>query len=86
MRFKALLACLLFAATLACAQDKKADKSKDVVDPVCGMTVNTGSAAAKSDYKGKTYYFCSMEDKKEFDKSPANYIKEDQDKDKNKKK
>ena len=28
-------------------------------------------------YKGKTYYFCSIDDKKEFDKAPATYIKLD---------
>jgi len=27
-------------------------------DPVCGMNVNEKSATFKSEYKGKTYYFC----------------------------
>ena len=30
------------------------------IDPVCGMTVEPATAAGQSDYKGKTYYFCSQ--------------------------
>jgi YHS domain-containing protein len=62
------------------AQDaKKTDDkaAKEVKDPVCGMTINPATASQKSEYKGKTYYFCSLDDKKEFDKAPANYIKTD---------
>ena len=44
-------------------------------DPVCGMTVDPKSAAGKSEYKGKTYYFCSPGCKKEFDKEPENFLK-----------
>ena len=44
-------------------------------DPVCGMEVNPKSAAGKSDYQGKTYYFCSLGCKKEFDQSPEKYLK-----------
>ena len=29
-------------------------------DPVCGMSVEPASAAAKAEHKGKTYYFCSQ--------------------------
>lgn len=62
------------------AQDaKKTDKApvKEVQDPVCGMSVDPATAAGKSEFKGKTYYFCSIEDKKEFDKAPSSYIKLD---------
>jgi Cu+-exporting ATPase len=62
------------------AQDaKKSDDkaAKQAKDPVCGMTIDVTATAPKSDYKGKTYYFCSVEDKKEFDKAPASYIKLD---------
>jgi len=45
-----------------------------VKDPVCGMIVDPKTAAAKSDYKGKTYYFCSREDKDRFDKAPSQYV------------
>jgi len=44
-------------------------------DPVCGMEVNEKKAAAKSEYKGKTYYFCAPGCKKAFDKEPEKYLK-----------
>jgi Cu+-exporting ATPase len=73
------LALVLVLAVFAAGQDaKKADEkpAKEAQDPVCGMTVDTATSP-KSDYKGKTYYFCSIDDKKEFDKAPASYIKLD---------
>ena len=45
------------------------------IDPVCGMEVDPKSAAHKSNYQGQTYYFCSLEDKKAFDKEPQRYAK-----------
>lgn len=33
---------------------------EEAVDPVCGMTVATGDAAATVDHEGETYYFCSQ--------------------------
>jgi P-type Cu+ transporter len=50
---------------------------KEVKDPVCSMTVNPKKAADKATYKGKTYYFCSKEDKELFMKSPEKYVKAD---------
>ena len=43
-------------------------------DPVCGMAVDEASAAATSEYKGKTYYFCAPGCKERFDQSPERYI------------
>ena len=43
-------------------------------DPVCGMQVTPEKAAGKSEYKGKTYYFCSIPDKQAFDKNPQKYV------------
>lgn len=43
------------------------------IDPVCGMQVNENRAAGKSEYKGKTYYFCSTHCKTTFDKEPEKY-------------
>jgi YHS domain-containing protein len=43
-------------------------------DPVCGMQVDEARAAGKSEYEGKTYYFCSPGCKAAFDKNPAKYI------------
>lgn len=45
------------------------------IDPICKMQVEEKKAAAKSDYKGKTYYFCAVGCKKTFDKDPAKYVK-----------
>ena len=45
------------------------------IDPVCGMSVDEQSAAATSEYKGKTYYFCSKGCKVAFDKDPEQYLK-----------
>lgn len=43
-------------------------------DPVCGMEVDEKTAAAKSEYQGQTYYFCSVGCKKAFDKEPQKYV------------
>lgn len=45
-------------------------------DICCGMEVDEKKAPAKSEYNGKTYYFCSMACKKGFDKNPGKYVKE----------
>jgi YHS domain-containing protein len=42
-------------------------------DPVCGMDVDEGSAAGKSEFKGQTYFFCSPGCKQSFDKNPERY-------------
>ncbi len=43
-------------------------------DPVCGMMVEPDSAAAKVEYEGKTYYFCSVDCKEEFEEDPESYL------------
>jgi len=43
-------------------------------DPVCGMDVDPKTAAGKSEYKGQTFYFCSLGCKKAFDKEPQKYV------------
>ncbi|MGC8839685.1 MAG: YHS domain-containing protein [Anaerolineae bacterium] len=43
-------------------------------DPVCGMMVEEGKAAATSVYKGKTYYFCSQGCKVAFEREPEKYV------------
>lgn len=45
------------------------------IDPVCKMEVNEKSAAATSEYKGTTYYFCAPGCKKAFDSDPEKYLK-----------
>lgn len=44
------------------------------IDPVCGMKIKKKDAAATSEYKGKTIYFCNRMCKEEFDKEPDKYI------------
>lgn len=44
------------------------------IDPVCNMVVDPKSAAGKSEYKGKTYYFCSADCKADFDREPERYV------------
>lgn len=44
------------------------------IDPVCGMDVDEKTAAATSEYKGQTYYFCALGCKKAFDKEPEKYV------------
>lgn len=46
-------------------------------DPVCGMEVDVKKAAASSEYKGKTYYFCALGCKKAFDADPEKYLSDD---------
>jgi P-type Cu+ transporter len=40
---------------------------------VCGMEVNTSRAAATTEYKGLTYYFCDVGCKFEFERDPEKY-------------
>jgi Cu+-exporting ATPase len=45
-----------------------------VKDPVCGMEIDSESAAATSDYEGTTYYFCAVGCKERFDAEPAKFL------------
>ena len=44
-----------------------------VVDPVCKMTIDSEKAAATSEYKGQTFYFCAKFCKARFDAAPEKY-------------
>ena len=46
-----------------------------VKDPVCGMDIDPNTAAAKSEYQGQVYYFCSPACKQAFDKEAEKYFK-----------
>jgi YHS domain-containing protein len=80
VKLRYLALALALAAPFTIAQDAKKTEEKAPVkeaqDPVCGMMVDPASSP-KSEYKGKTYYFCSIDEKKEFDKAPSTYIKLD---------
>ena len=45
-----------------------------VKDLVCGMMIDPKTAAATSENKGKTYYFCAKGCKIAFDKNPEKYV------------
>ena len=45
-----------------------------VKDPVCNMDVNPATAAGSSEYKGQTYYFCSLGCVKRFNADPEKYL------------
>jgi len=38
------------------------------------MDIDPVTAAGTSEYKGQTYYFCSLGCKKSFDKEPEKYL------------
>jgi xanthine dehydrogenase accessory factor len=42
-------------------------------DPVCGMTVDVGRPGGRSEYNGKSFYFCCASCKQSFDKQPEKY-------------
>ncbi len=46
------------------------------VDPVCKMEVDENTAKYKSEYQGKTYYFCAKMCKKTFDENPSRYTQQ----------
>ena len=45
-----------------------------MTDPICDMTVEPANAAAKFDYDGATFYFCSVHCEKLFQSDPAKYL------------
>ncbi len=52
----------------------KAAPTGEALDPVCGMTVEIGSAKYMSEYEGQIYYFCAAGCKLSFDKTPGKYV------------
>ena len=42
-------------------------------DPVCGMTVDPQNATAASVHGGRTYYFCSVSCRDQFEQAPEKY-------------
>jgi len=51
--------------------------AEKVIDPVCKMEVDPATAPAKTEYKGKIYYFCAPGCKVEFEKNPERYVQEE---------
>ncbi len=52
---------------------KKKSPAGQVVDPVCGMTIDPATAAATREHDGSTVYFCSAGCAKTFDSDPHRY-------------
>lgn len=50
---------------------------KEVIDLVCGMTVQAIPSNRPFDYEGTTYYFCAMGCRVAFEKDPTAYIKQE---------
>jgi Cu+-exporting ATPase len=46
----------------------------NVIDPVCKMTIESSTAAAKTDYEGTTYYFCMEGCKTSFLADPKKFL------------
>ncbi|MBI5193375.1 MAG: YHS domain-containing protein [Nitrospirae bacterium] len=44
------------------------------IDPVCKMKVIEEKAAAKTEYKGNTYFFCAKVCKEKFEREPERYL------------
>lgn len=51
-----------------------AKPASEVIDPVCGMKVDP-RMAPKATHAGKTYYFCTEDDRQMFVKTPSTYVK-----------
>ena len=49
--------------------------NKEVVDPVCGMTIDPADAAGHADYNGATYYFCAESCLERFKADPERYLR-----------
>jgi Cu+-exporting ATPase len=43
-------------------------------DPVCGMEVEPGTAAAAWEHEGQTYYFCSVGCQERFREDPERFL------------
>ena len=48
-------------------------RTSAATDPVCGMTVNPGTAAGSVTRAGTTYHFCSTHCLETFEANPAKY-------------
>ena len=45
-----------------------------VIDPVCGMAVETESTAAMTTFNGRQYYFCAEGCLHAFEQNPCRYL------------
>jgi P-type Cu+ transporter len=48
--------------------------AREVLDPVCGMTIDPAEAAGHAEYKGQTYYFCHQSCLDRFRAAPEDFL------------
>ena len=60
--------------TAAKTSHSHGEKREDHMDPVCGMKVSPETAAARHEYQGETYYFCSAGCLRKFETDPEKYL------------
>jgi xanthine dehydrogenase accessory factor len=53
------------------------EPAAEAVDPVCGMTVATGSSGRPLIHDGQAYYFCSARCRREFERDPAAHARKE---------
>ncbi len=64
----------MYGESISNEKESISKEFKMAIDPVCKMEVDESSAAATSEYKGETYYFCAPGCKASFDKEPEKYL------------
>lgn len=47
--------------------------NEQVLDPVCGMTIDPATAVASSTFEGETYHFCAKSCETKFNAAPQQY-------------
>jgi uncharacterized protein len=60
--------------TMTYQPEPKRTNMSEQIDPICGMTVQPETAAAKREYAGKAYYFCGPGCAKAFDLKPEAFV------------
>ena len=48
--------------------------NRQIIDPVCGMTVDTATTQLSYEHEGSTYYFCNPRCREKFVADPAQYM------------
>ena len=56
------------------AEHSHALEQVEVIDPVCGMTIDPADAAGHVDYRGHTYYFCNPQCLEQFQADPERFL------------
>jgi YHS domain-containing protein len=52
----------------------KKNDSDQATDPVCGMLVDISGTALRSNYGGRTYFFCAPGCQRSFESNPLEYL------------